>query len=312
MNAVSAHGEGARRAGFWPVAIAALCVAGAVSAQVAPPPFEPLNIMGPDPSEQFKDIAIEQHLDAQVPLDLIFRDESGSEVTLGEAMDGKATVLALVYYRCPGLCSGMMNGIAGIVDSMKYEIGDDYNVVTVSIDPKETPGLASDKKTSYLEKLHRDGAAKGWSFLTGEEDAIQQLAMTVGFRYAYDPKTDQYAHAGGIMVLTPQGRVARYYYGVEYIARDVEFGLVEASQGRIGSLADQLAMLCFQYDPATGKYGFYVIGAMRILAGLMLAGFVTMYAILFIKSHRAKRERNGGGPAAAGDKPAHAGGTPGA
>lgn len=311
MNATAAHGSITRCTGFWPAAIAmaVLSLAGMAAAQVPPPPFEPLNIMGPDPAAQFKDIKIEQHLDAQVPLDLMFRDESGSEITLGEAMDGKATVLALVYYRCPGLCNGMLNGVAGVIDAMKYEIGEDYHVVAVSIDPKETPGLASDKKTTYLEKLHRDGAAEGWHFLTGDEDAIQRLAKTVGFRYAYDPQTDQYAHAGGIMVLTPQGRIARYYYGVEYIARDVEFGLVEASEGRIGSLVDQIAMLCFQYDPATGKYGIYVIGAMRVLAGLMVAGFVTMYAILFIKSHRAKR--NGGGPAA-GNRPAHAGGTPGA
>lgn len=308
--ATGMHSRTATRTSLWLLAIAALCIAGAASAQVPPPPFEPLNIMGPDPAAQFKDVKIEQHLDAQVPLDLMFRDETGSDIALGEAMDGKTTILALVYYRCPGLCNGMLNGIAGIVDSMKYEIGDDYNVVSVSIDPNETAGLANDKKTSYLEKLHRDGAAMGWHFLTGDEDAIRRLATTVGFRYAYDPATDQYAHAGGIMVLTPHGRIARYYFGVEYIARDVEFGLVEASQGRIGNIVDQLTMLCFQYDPATGKYGFYVIGAMRILAGLMLAGFVTMYAILFVKSHRAKRERNGGGPAAAGDRPMHAGGTP--
>lgn len=298
------------RVGLGLALLAVLCVAGAATAQVPPPPFEPLQIMGPDPVAQFKDIKIEQHLDAQVPLDLMFRDESGSQITLGEAMDGKATILALVYYRCPGLCNGMLNGVAGVVDSMKYEIGQDYNVVAVSIDPKEGPALANDKKTTYLEKLHRDGAAAGWHFLTGDEASIERLATTVGFRYAYDPKTEMYVHAGGIMVLTPQGRLARYYYGVEYLARDVEFGLVEASQGHIGSVVDQLTMLCFQYDPATGKYGFYVIGAMRILAGLMVAGFATMYAILFFKS-RAKRERNGGGPAA-GNRPAAAGGAPGA
>jgi protein SCO1/2 len=285
------------------VALAALFVARAAAAQIAPAPFEPLNIMGPDPQQQFKDIRIEQHLDAQVPLDLMFRDETGSQITLGEALDGKPAVLALVYYGCPSLCNVVLNGVEGVVDAMKYQIGKDYSVITVSIDATETPELAQAKKTAHLERLHRDGAERAWHFLTSDETTIERLAGTVGFRYAYDPKTKQYAHAAGIMVLTPQGRLSRYYYGVEYIPRDIEFGLVEASQGKIGSLVDQLTLLCFQYDPATGKYGFYVIGAMRIAAGLMIAGFATMYATLYFKSRRKKREGGGGQPAAMGGAP---------
>ncbi len=290
--------------------IGVVCLAGAVCAQIAPAPFEPLSIGGPDPSVQFKDIKIEQNLDAQVALDLVFRDESGSQITLGEALDGKPAILALVYYQCPSLCNVVLNGVEAVVDSMKYHIGKDYSVITVSIDPTETPQLARDKKTAHLERLHRDGAEEAWHFLTGDEEAIERLAGTVGFRYAYDAKTGQYAHAGGVMVLTPQGRVARYYYGAEYIPRDVEFGLVEASQGKIGSLVDQVTLLCFRYDPATGKYGFLVIRAMQFAAGLMVAGFATMYAILYFRSRRNKREGDGGGPAAVGGMPAQAGPLP--
>jgi len=290
------------------IAFGAVCLAGTAGAQIAPAPFEPLSINGPDPTVQFKDIKIEQHLDAQVPLNLIFRDESGSQITLGEAMDGKPAILALVYYQCPSLCNVVLNGVEAAVDAMKYDIGKDYSVVTVSIDPKETPELARTKKSAHLARLHRDGAEGAWHFLTGDEEAIDRLASTVGFRYAYDAKTGQFAHAGGIMVLTAGGRVARYYYGAEYIPRDVEFGLVEASKGKIGSLVDQVTLLCFRYDPTSGQYGFYVIGAMRVAAGLMVAGFATMYAILYFRSRRNKRD--GGGPAAVGGTPAHAGTLP--
>jgi len=295
---------------YFRLALAAglLCLAAAAQAQIAPAPFEPLSISGPDPTVQFKDIKIEQHLDAQVPLDLIFRDESGSEVTLGEAMDGKPTILALVYYQCPSLCNVVLNGVEAAVDSMKYAIGEDYSVVTVSIDPKETPELARAKKNAHLERLHRDGAEEAWHFLTGDEVAIERLAGTVGFRYAYDAKSGQFAHAGGIIVLTGQGRVARYYYGAEYIPRDVEFGLVEASKGKIGSLVDQITLLCFRYDPSTGQYNFAALMAMRVLAALMVAGFATMYAILFFRSRRDKRD--GGRPAAAGAMPAQTGPLP--
>jgi protein SCO1/2 len=265
-------------------------------AQIAPPPFEPLNIMGPDPTEQFKDIKIEQHLDAQVPIELTFVKSNGEPISIAEALDGKPAILALVYYECPMLCNVMLDGVEGVVDAMKYEIGEDYNVITVSIDPGETPELAAAKKAAHLERLHRDGAEDGWYFLTGDETAIERLAGTVGFRYAYDPSTDQYAHAGGIMVLTGAGRIARYYYGTEYIPRDVEFGLQEASAGRVGSVVDQLVLLCFKYDPATGKYGFYILGAMRIMAGMMILGFVTMYTVLYVRWRRAKRAAGGGDP----------------
>jgi protein SCO1/2 len=254
--------------------------------------------MGPNPAEQFKDIKIEQNLNAQVPIELNFTNSNGDTISIAEMLDGKPAILALVYYECPMLCNVMLDGVEGVIDAMKYEIGKDYNVITVSIDPEETSELAAAKKEAHLERLHRDGAAEGWYFVTGDEIGIERLAGTVGFRYAYDPNTDQYAHAGGIMVLTPEGRVARYYYGTEYIARDVEFGLQEASEGRVGNIVDQLVLLCFQYDPSTGQYGFYVIGAMRILAVLMILGFATMYTVLYLRWRRKQRELQGEGPAA--------------
>jgi len=270
-------------------------------AQIAPAPFEPLSITGPNPQEQFQDISIEQNLEAQVPIEMLVRDEAGNLVTLTELMDNKPAILALVYYECPMLCNIVLDGVEGVIDAMKYDIGDDYNVLTLSIDPGETPELAARKKANHLERLGRSGAQDGWHFLTADEDTIDAVADTVGFRYAYDPATDQYAHAAGIMVLTPRGKIARYYYGVEYIARDVEFGLVEASQGRIGSVVDQLVLLCFQYDPATGQYGVYIIGAMRIMAALMILGFALMYTTLYLRGRKKKREQaradaSGGSP----------------
>lgn len=275
------------------LSVAAVAVAGTAQAQIAPAPPAKLTLDQPDPSQRFEDIKIEQHLDAQAPLELTFMNEKNEPVSLAELLDNKPAILSLVYYHCPMLCDVVLDGVEGVVDAMKYRVGEDYNVITVSIDPKETPEMASEKKAEHLARLHRDGAGKGWHFLTGDEVAIDRLAETVGFRYVYDAASDQFAHAAGIMLLTPKGKIARYYYGVEYIPRDVEFGLQEASQGQIGNLVDQLVLLCFQYDPSTGQYGFYVIGAMRIGAVLMILGFATMYAVLYFRSRRKKRAAAG-------------------
>ena len=166
------------------------------------------------------------------------------------------------------MCTLILNGMGVAFSAVDYEIGEDFDVITVSIDPGETPALAAKKKAVYVGELGRPSAAKGWHFLTGEEAAIKQLADSVGYGYVYDPNTDQYAHAAGIMVLTPQGKLSLYFYGTEYIARDIEFGLIEASEGKIGNIVDKIISLCFAYDPATGVYGFYVIGAMRVAAVL--------------------------------------------
>lgn len=258
--------------------------------QMAPPPIDALSFSGPDPIERFRDIGIDQNLDAQVPLDLEFVDATGRRASLKEFMNGKPALLALVYYECPMLCQQELQGLEAVVKSMSFMPGDEYEILTVSIDHGETPETAAQKKSIHMERLGRPGAEKGWHFLTGEEANIETLANTVGFRYLYDPGTDQYAHAAGIMALTPDGKVSRYFYGVEYLKRDVEFGLTDASNGTIGTAVNKLVLLCFQYDPTSGKYGFYVIGALRVFSTLLILGFVVMYTLLYLRM-RAKQKK---------------------
>ena len=223
----------------------------------------------PAPATVVARTGIDQKLGGQVPLDLEFRDESGAPVRLGQFFGGrKPVLLSLVYYRCPGLCTMTLNGMASAFKPLKFTPGEEFEVVTVSIDPKETPELAAEKKEKYLKRYGRAGAGAGWHFLTGGEAAIRALAEAVGFRYVYHPETDQYTHAAGIMLLTPAGKLARYFYGLEYSARDLRLAIVEASEERIGTLADVVSLLCYQYDPMTGKYGVAIMRAIRTAAVL--------------------------------------------
>lgn len=254
-------------------------------------PMDPISFRGPKPSDRFDEIKIEQKLDAQVPLDLPFVDESGNPVVLGDFFNqGRPVLLTLVYYECPMLCNMALNHTAAAMNSVTMDLnpGVDYDIVTVSIDPDETHELAAAKKANYVEALKRDGAAEGWHFLTGKDDDIRSLATAVGFRYYYDSQIDQYAHAAGIMILTPEGRVSSYYLGLDYRPNNLELALVDASSGKIGSLAHQLVLLCYDYDPATGTYGFYVMGAMRI------AGIITIMCILAFWAVQYRAYRRGG------------------
>ena len=271
------------------VAVGCLLAARAVQGQV-PPPMDPLAFKAPDPSVQFKDISIEQNLNAQVPLDLKFMDETGKWIQLGDYVGDRPAVLALVYYECPMLCNEVLNGLEVALKAMKISVGTDFDVITVSIDPGETPELAASKKRAHINRLAREGADEGWHFLTGPAESIDTLADIVGYRYAYDANTDQYAHAAGIMVLSRHGKVARYYYGVDYIPRDLEFGLVEASKGNIGNLVKKIVLLCFAYDPATGKYGFYVIGAMRVGAVLTVLAILGFWLAHWLQGRRRRRK----------------------
>lgn len=214
-------------------------------------------------------VGIDQKLDEQIPLDLVFKDEAGREVPLSNFFSkGKPVVLALVYYRCPMLCTQILTGLESTLKAVTFNPGKDFEVVAVSFDPKDTPELAAAKKQTYLRRYARPNTANGWHFLTGDEKNIKSLTDAVGYHYKYDPKTDQFAHASGIMVLTPDGRVSRYFYGVEYAPRDVRLGLVEASQNKIGSPADAILLFCFHYDPSTGKYGAIAINILRGSAAL--------------------------------------------
>lgn len=232
-------------------------------------------------------VGIEQKLDQQAPLELVFRDEAGRAVPLASFFrTGKPVLLALVYYRCPMLCTQILNGVASALKAVSFNPGRDFEVVAVSIDPKDTPELAAAKKQMYVKRYGRPDTANGWHFLTGDETSIKPLADAVGFHYQYDPATGQFAHASGVMILTPGGRLSRYFYGVEYAPRDLRLGLVEASENKIGSPVDQILLFCYHYDPATGKYGALAINLVRFAA----AGFLLMGgAFLWIAFRREVR-----------------------
>jgi protein SCO1/2 len=226
-------------------------------------------------------VGIDQRLNQQVPLDLEFRDEAGRAVRLSSFFRGKPVLLALVYYRCPMLCTQILNGVVGSLKAVAFNPGRDFEVLSISFDPKDTPELAASKKQTYLRRYGRVGTANGWHFLTGDEASIKVLTDAVGFHYKYDAATQQFAHASGIMLLTPQGRLSRYFYGVEFAPRDVRLGLVEASQNQIGNAADEVLLFCYHYDAATGKYGAVAMNMVRLggaifillAAGWMLAAW---------------------------------------
>ena len=226
---------------------------------------------------RLENVGIEQHLDAQVPPDLTFRDDTGRTVKLGDYFGHKPLILNLVYYNCTMLCGEALAGLASAMRLVKFNVGDQFDVVTVSFDPRETPEMAAAKKIDYVKRYGRANAAAGWHFLTGEPDSINALTKAVGFQYQYDARTNQYAHATAIMVLTPQGRISRYFYGVDFPPKDLRMGLVEASQGKIGNVVDAVLLYCYHYDPETGKYGAMVANILRLAAAatiLMLGGLI--------------------------------------
>jgi len=251
----------------------------------------------PAPAQQFglpamvRGVGIDQNLNAQIPLELMFKDETGQAVRLGQYFRQKPVVLALVYYECPMLCDMVLNGLTHTMEQISLNLGPDFDVVTVSFNPAETWQLASAKKANYLEKYKRTGAAEGWHFLTGQEDAIKKLADTAGFHYKYDPVTKQFAHASGIMVLTPDGKIARYFYGIEYKPRDFRLGLVEASQHKIGDLADEVLLFCYHYDPMTGKYGAIIQNVTAVLGSATVLGLGALLFVLIRRGTDSERRR---------------------
>jgi len=242
----------------------------------------------PASENPFANIGLDQHLNEQLPLTLSFRDETGKTVQLGDYFGEKPVILQFAYYDCPMLCTLVINGLIRTLRTLSFSAGTEFNIVTVSFNPKDTPTSAARKRQTSLQSYSRKGAETGWHFLTGDEATIQQLTQAVGFRYAFDEKTQQYQHASGIMVLTPEGKLSRYFYGIEYAPRDVRLGLVEASAGKIGSPVDQVLLLCFHYDPTTGKYGLIITRA------LQLSGLVTVLALggfMLISSRRDRRDK---------------------
>lgn len=235
-----------------------------------------------------REIGFDQRLGESVPRDLAFRDEAGRAVRLGDYLGKKPVVLTLVYYECPMLCTLTLNGLTSALGPLPFDVGKEFDVVTVSFDPRDTPGSAAAKKKAYLSRYARPGAAEGWHFLTGEPDAIHRLTEAVGFRYAWDDETRQFAHAAGILVLTPPGRIAHYLYGIEYAPKDLRLALVEASAGRVGSPVDRLLLYCYQYDPATGRYGAAV---MNLLRAASAATVLVLGAAITLMLRRERKER---------------------
>jgi protein SCO1/2 len=238
---------------------------------------------------QFADVGFDQRLNESVPLDLVFRDETGREVRLGEYFGEKPVILSLAYFKCPMLCTLVLNGLVRSLRATSCDAGREFEVITVSFDPKETTETAATMKRVYLDEYRRPGAEKGWHFLTGDDEAIKRLTEAVGFRYRYDAETGQFAHASGIVVLTPKGRVAQYFYGLEYSARDLRLSLVESAENRIGSPVDQVLLYCFRYDPAKGKYGLVIMRTLRVAGvGTVLGLGVLIVGLVYRQRRRGR------------------------
>jgi protein SCO1/2 len=237
--------------------------------------------------ELLQEVGLDQKLNTQVPLNLRFKDEDGRVVTLGDYFGKRPVILTLNYFECPMLCTEVLNGLVSALGVMNFSVGKEFDVVTVSFDPRDTPERARQKKAAYLGRYKRPGSESGWHFLTGSDHEIAALTRAVGFRYAYNAKAGQFAHASGVMVATPEGRLSHYFYGIEYGPRDLRLALVEASDHKIGTAVDQVLLACFHYDPSSGRYSMAVMTAVRA-AGIAMVGLIAGAIVLM-----RRRERRG-------------------
>lgn len=238
---------------------------------------------------KLRDVGFDQRLGEGVPADVVLRDEAGRAVRLGDFLGKRPVILSLVYYECPMLCTLTLNGLGSALSVLTFDPGKEFEIVTVSFNPKETPELASAKKAVYLGRYKRAGAAGAWHFLTGDAEAIARLTNAVGFRYAWDEDAKQFAHPAGIVVLTPEGRIARYLYGVEYAPRDLRLALIEASAGKIGTPVDQVLLFCYKYDPANGRYSAAILSIVRLAGVLTVVGLAAFLAIMFRRERAQAR-----------------------
>ncbi len=235
-----------------------------------------------------REIGFDQRLDERLPLDTPLRDEAGRAVNLGDYFGKRPVVLVFAYYDCPMLCTLAINGLSSALNVLSLNPGTDFEIVTISIDPRDTPAAAALKKAGYLDRYQRAGAAEAWHFFTGDQPSIDRLTQSAGFRYAWDQETKQFAHPTGIIVLTPDGRMSRYLFGIEYGPRDLRLAIVEASSGKVGSAVDSLLLYCYHYDPMTGRYGLAIMRTMRIAGAatvLALGGFI----VVMLRRERAAR-----------------------
>jgi len=258
----------------------------------APKKYDPSQPTGTGLPEPLKKIGIEQKLGSQLPLETVFKEESGREVKLGEFFNrGRPVVLAFVYYECPMLCNEVLNGLTGSLKGISLNAGKDFDVVAISIDARENDkeGLARNKKESYINRYGRPESANGWHFLTGTEESIRAASDAAGFGFEWDEASKQFAHAGGVMVTTPDGKLSRYFYGIDYAPRDLKLGIMESAEGRVGNAAEQLLLYCFHYDPSTGKYGVAVLRIMRAAAVLTLIGMGAMGFVFWRRNKRGSK-----------------------
>lgn len=239
------------------------------------------------PPHPLEEVAFDQKLNERIPLDLMFTDDTGRVIRLGDYFGKRPVILLLAYYECPMLCSLVLTDLTKSLKALAFDAGKQFELLTVSIDPRETPELAAAKKATYLEEYGRPAAADGWHFLTGEQTAIERLAQATGFRYYYDEALEQYAHPSGFIVLTPEGRISHYFFGLDFSPTDVRLGLVEASANKIGSVVDQFFLLCFAYDPVSGSYNLLITNVLR------LAGLVTVVALAGLVLALYGREKRG-------------------
>jgi protein SCO1/2 len=271
-----------------------LCCAPALSPAQAPPAGVPGEARPVDErpadvvSPMLQDIGIDQNLNAELPKDAVFTDDYGQTVRLGDLFGSRPAVLVMVYYECPMLCNMVLNDLLRTLNGItSHTVGEDFDIIAVSIDPRETPELASKKKRTYMARYGERGTPAGWHFLTGTEENIAKVAKTVGFRYRYDEARKEYVHASGIMTVTTDGRLQRYFYGIDYSPQDLRLSLVEASQNKIGTLADAVLLYCFHYDPTKGKYGANIMNILKLGGILTVLSLGTFMFVMFRRDRRA-------------------------
>lgn len=245
--------------------------------------------MAEDPRAIIRGIGFDQNLNRSLPLELTFKDETGTPVPLKKYISDKPVILTLVYHGCPMLCGAELHGLVTCLRAMSYSAGKEFEILTISFDPNETTSLSAAKKAEYVREYGHPGAQAGWHFLTGDQASIDALTQVVGFRYRYDAISKTYGHASGIVILTPQGTISRYYFGVEYYPRDITLALVEASQNKIGNLADQVLLYCYRYDPMTGRYGLVILNILRFSAVLTVLILGTFMVAMFVRDRRLRR-----------------------
>ncbi|HYU78143.1 MAG TPA: SCO family protein [Vicinamibacterales bacterium] len=267
-----------------------LTLAASAAAQDGPPGLRP---EAATPSSQMpgilKNVTFDQRLNERLPLDTFLRDEAGRAVRLGDYFGERPVVLAFAYYECPMLCTQVLNGLTNALTVLTETVGREFDVVVVSFDPRDTPVLAAGKKKAHVDRYKRAGSEPGWHFLTGDEASVKRVTDAAGFHYVWDDRTQQFAHPSGIVVTTPDGRLSRYFFGIDFAPRDVKFALIESSAGRIGNAVDKLLLYCYHYDPSTGSYGFIAMRAVRIGGAVTLVALVGFVLVALGREQREER-----------------------